>query len=135
MRDPIKITNAKIVNVLAAIRQIDALKKAPKGTYALAKNQNKLESALKPYETARQALWKECFGNDIEVGPDHPERKRFNEQARELEQIEVEINAHIFPVEDLNLNENPIRPSVLGDISVLLKDEDESKPEEKPESN
>lgn len=107
-----KLTNKKIVNDSMILMEISRKELPIKVSYALAKNISKIEKELDIYNSERQKLLdKYCIkdehgenkvdeNNQLKIQEDY--LKDWNQDIKELQNIELEIDIHKFKLEELN---------------------------------
>lgn len=117
-----KLKNRDIVLTLTALRAIPPLKKAPKGTYGLAKNLAILTDAMKPIEEANRSLFVEHFGTVQTVEPTHPKFAEYQAAAKKIDDEETELALHCITQADLNLSENELDHEHLAAIRFIISD-------------
>lgn len=107
-----KLTNKKIVNDSMILMEISRKELPIKVSYALAKNISKIEKELDIYNSERQKLLdKYCIkdehgenkvdeNNQLKIQEEY--LKDWNQDIKELQNIELEIDIHKFKLEELN---------------------------------
>lgn len=107
-----KLTNKKIVNDSMILMEISRKELPIKVSYALAKNISKIEKELEIYNSERQKLLdKYCIkdehgenkvdeNNQLKIQEEY--LKDWNQDIKELQNIELEIDIHKFKLEELN---------------------------------
>lgn len=107
-----KLTNKKIVTDSMILMEISRKELPVKVSYALAKNIAKIEKELEIYNSERQRLLdKYCVkdengqnkideNNQLKIQEEY--LKDWNQDIKELQNIELEIDIHKFKLEELN---------------------------------
>ncbi|MGG2466852.1 hypothetical protein ACOV1W_03895 [Paraclostridium bifermentans] len=107
-----KLTNKKIITDSMILMDISRKELPIKVSYALAKNISKIEKELEIYNSERQKLLdKYCVkdengenkvdeNNQLKIQEEH--LKDWNQDIKELQNIELEIDIHKFKLEELN---------------------------------
>lgn len=107
-----KLTNKKIVTDSMILMDISRKELPIKVSYALAKNISKIEKELEIYNSERQKLLdKYCIkdengenkvdeNNQLKIQEEY--LKDWNQDIKELQNIELEIDIHKFKLEELN---------------------------------
>lgn len=107
-----KLTNKKIVTDSMILMDISRKELPIKVSYALAKNIAKIEKELEIYNSERQKLLdKYCVkaengenkideNNQLKIQEEY--LKDWNQDIKELQNIELEIDIHKFKLEELN---------------------------------
>lgn len=106
------LTNKKIVNDSMILMEISRKELPIKVSYALAKNISKIEKELDIYNSERQKLLdKYCIkdehgenkvdeNNQLKIQEEY--LKDWNQDIKELQNIELKIDIHKFKLEELN---------------------------------
>lgn len=117
-----KVSNNTLRVTKAAIELVGDLQKAPKAAFALAKNHRRIVSELTEYESERKKLIKQHFGDAEKVDDKHPNWQAFHRDCATVLDIEVDFEPHKFSEDDLNLEQNEIKPAILSELLWLIED-------------
>ncbi|CEK34135.1 hypothetical protein UMC2_13851 [[Clostridium] sordellii] len=125
-----KLTNKKIVNDSMILMEISRKELPIKVSYALAKNISKIEKELEIYNSERQKLLdKYCVkdengknkvdeNNQLKIQEEY--LKDWEQDIKELQNIELEIDIHKFKIDELNGYN--MAPSELMAIDYMIED-------------
>lgn len=120
-----KISNRKIEELIELINSLTVLVRAPKASFALAKNLDRLESEYKTFRAEKEKIWRKHFGSVDKVNDGDERIPKYTADIDPVYDEEVEVNIHKFKFDDLNLAENPIAPKVLKGLLILMVEETE----------
>lgn len=125
-----KLTNKQIVNDSVILMEISRKELPIKVSYALAKNIAKIEKELEIYNSERQKLLdKYCTkdengrnkidkNNQLKIQEEY--LKDWEQDIKELQNIELEIDIHKFKIDELNGYN--MAPSELMAIDYMIED-------------
>jgi len=117
-----EVTNLTILRTYNALRAIPALKEAPKGVYALAKNLRLLKPHIEDIEEGRKTSANEIFGENTQPDPKSPGWKKFEDYCGQVDRQKVTVTVHMLTLADLNLAKNEVPHDPLAEIGWLISD-------------
>ena len=135
-----KILNAKVIPLLQLLRSLDGSEKGlPDGRVIkepyrfasgkvyldIALNQNRLASQAEAIEKARVAIIKSLLPEgETELKPDRhqPQMAEFVRQYQAVLDEEADIDLRTMKASDLNLDANPISPTILAALGETVLD-------------